>query len=300
LVEALLLQGQEVVCVDDLSIGCGQENLLAIPDRANLSFVEMDVTDADALREVFRSGRFDCVCHLAANSDIQASAKDPQIEYRNTYTTTFCLLECMRTFDVKRLFFASTSAVYGEKEGEAVGEGAADLRPISYYGAAKLGSEALIHAYSYMDGLDALIYRFPNVVGSRLTHGAIFDFVRRLKDDPSQLTILGDGSQVKPYMHVSDLVGGILQGMDGLAAGGGVSIYNIGVETQTPVWRIGELVLEGMGLAGIPVHFTGGRGGWRGDVPAFAYDLSKIHATGWRASMTSDEAVARTVCEVLA
>lgn len=150
--------------------------------------------------------------------------------------------------------------------------------------------------YAYMNDLEVLVFRFPNVIGPRLTHGVIFDFVKRLKANPSHLRILGDGTQTKPYIYVLDLVDAIMHFKD---AGKGVTLYNVGVETQSSVKRIAEIVCEKMGLTGIPFEYTGGRGGWKGDVPVFAYNLDKIHAAGWSTSMTSDEAVAKTVEAVL-
>lgn len=214
------------------------------------------------------------------------------IEYKNTYSTTFVLLECMRRTGVKKLFFASTSAVYGEQMGHEVSEEAVALKPISYYGGAKLGSEGIISSFAYMNGMDVLVFRFPNVIGPRLTHGVIFDFVKRLKADPSHLKILGDGTQSKPYIYVLDLVDAIMRFKD---TPKGVALYNVGVNSQTSVTRIAQIVCEKMGLGQIPFEYTGGRGGWKGDVPVFAYNLEKIHATGWKAGMSSDEAVAKTV-----
>jgi len=203
----------------------------------------------------------------------------------------------MRLHNVDKLFFASTSAVYGEKQGVQVDEDSTPLEPISYYGAAKLGSEALISAYSYMNRFSTLVFRFPNVIGPRLTHGVIYDFVKRLKENPKELLILGDGTQAKPYMHVFDLINGIVTMKDTLQEG--VQLYNIGVESQTTVARIADIICEAMNLDSVVYNYTGGRGGWRGDVPVFAYSLDKIHSAGWTARWTSDEAVAKTVQEVV-
>lgn len=295
LIDALLKEGHDVVCVDNFFIGT-KENIAHLTCNKRFTFYEQDLCDLEAINKIFEREHIEYVFHLAANSDIQASANEPIIEYQNTYSTTFNILECMRRNDVKKLFFASTSAVYGEKMGTEVGESTTPLEPISYYGAAKLGSEGLISAYSYMNDMSVLIFRFPNVIGPRLTHGVIFDFVMRLKEDPSHLRILGDGKQSKPYMHVFDLVNGIMQFKD---VPKGITLYNIGVETQTSVTRIAEIVVEKMGLTGIPFEYTGGRGGWKGDVPVFAYDLCRIHAAGWRATYTSDETVAHTVEQVI-
>lgn len=291
LIDALLEEGHEVICIDNFFIGT-KENIKHLKDNCHFHFYEQDLTDFEAVLKIFQAEKVDCVFHLAANSDIQASANDPMIEFKNTYSTTFILLECMRRTGVKKLFFASTSAVYGEQMGYEVSEEAVALKPISYYGGAKLGSEGIISSFAYMNEMEVLVFRFPNVIGPRLTHGVIFDFVKRLKADPSHLRILGDGTQSKPYIYVLDLVDAIMRFKD---VPKGVTLYNVGVTSQTSVTRIAEIVCEKMGLAGIPFEYTGGRGGWKGDVPVFSYNLDKIHATGWKASMTSDEAVAKTV-----
>ena len=295
LIDALLAEGNDVVCVDNFFIGT-KKNIAHLKNNAHFKFYEQDLTDLDKVLEIFKKEQVEYVFHLAANSDIQASAQSPIIEYKNTYSTTFILLECMRQCGVKKLFFASTSAVYGEQMGAEDSDEAVALKPISYYGGAKLGSEGIISSFAYMNDMSVLVLRFPNVIGPRLTHGVIFDFVKRLKADPSHLKILGDGRQSKPYIYVLDLVDAIMRFKD---APKGVTLYNVGVETQTSVTRIAEIVCEKMGLSGIPFEYTGGRGGWKGDVPVFAYNLEKIHATGWTAHMTSDEAVAKTVEMVL-
>jgi UDP-glucose 4-epimerase len=295
LCDALLAEGNSVVCIDNFFIGT-KENIAHLKGNPGFKFFEVDASDLEALSGVFAKEPVDYVFHLAANSNIQASAQNPAIEYKNTYSTTFNVLECMRRHRVKKLFFASTSAVYGEKEGQAVGEDTAILKPISYYGGAKLGSEAMISAFAYMNDLSVLVFRFPNVIGPRLTHGVIYDFIKRLKQDPSHLVILGDGRQTKPYLHVFDLIDAITRFKD---VPGGVSLFNVGVDSATSVAHIGEIVINKMGLKGIPVEYTGGRGGWKGDVPAFSFDLSKIHVAGWKASLTSDETVEKTVEQVL-
>ena len=159
-----------------------------------------------------------------------------------------------------------------------------------------MASEAYIKSFSYMNGFDALIFRFPNVIGPNLTHGVFFDFICRLKQNPHQLTVLGDGTQRKPYMHVEDLADAIL-----LLCwdNKGVNIYNVGVETSTSVKEIANMVIEEMGISDCNVIFGDSNVGWKGDVPRFAYCLDKIHNTGWRSSMTSNEAALKTIKEAL-
>lgn len=290
LADYLLDEGNEVVCIDNFFIGTRQ-NILHLLTNPRYVFYQYDLNNMQLLNQVFDKEKPDYVFHLAANSDIQASAQNPIIEYQNTYSTTFNLLEAMRLHNVKKMFFASTSAVYGNKD-TLLNENTALLAPISYYGGAKLGSEGLISAYAYMNDMDVLIFRFPNVIGPRLTHGVIFDFIKRLKKDSSKLLILGDGTQTKPYLYVFDLIEAIMKFKN---IGEGVTLYNVGVDTATSVTRIAEIVCQKMGVSNVSFEYTGGQGGWKGDVPKFQYDLSKIHTAGWTAKYTSDEAVALTV-----
>lgn len=297
LCDLLLQKGHKVVCIDNYFIGT-KANIAHLDDNSQFCMYEQDLCDLEALKKVFENEKIEYVFHLAANSDIQASAKHPMVEYQNTYTTTFNILECMRLHNVKKLFFASTSAVYGEKTEELLTEMTPDLRPVSYYGASKLGSEALISAFSHMNDYEALVFRFPNVIGPRLTHGVIFDFIKKLDKDNTQLEILGDGTQCKPYIYVTDLVEAIVKYM--IIGEKGMTIYNLGVEGATTVTKIADIICEKKGLAGVKYNYTGGNIGWKGDVPKFQYDLSKIYATGWKARYNSDEAVAKTVEMVLA
>ena len=296
LTDSLLGMGHRVICVDNFLLGT-RDNVAHLRGAENYVLHEQDVCDIYGMRRIFRKESVDYVFHLAANSDIRSGGRDPRIDLDNTYMTTFNLLECMREFNVKRLFFSSTSAVYGERQGAATAEDAGSLRPVSYYGAAKLGGEALISAYGELCGIKSLVFRFPNVIGSRLTHGVIYDFIGKLKSDPTRLRILGDGRQTKPYMHVSDLINGITKFMDNDA---GMDVYNIGVETRTDVTRIADIICAAMGLVGVAYEYSGGRGGWPGDVPEFSFDLSRIKAKGFKALYTSDEAVRKTAEELCA
>lgn len=287
LTDALLQQGHRVICVDSLYLGT-RKNLEHLEKGAKFSFIEADLLDKTKMQQIFEEEHIDYIMHLAANSDIQASASEPAVEYEHTYSTTYALLEYARQYQVKKFFFASTSAVYGDKRGISLREDTAELSPISYYGAAKLGSEALLSAYSYMNDMRTLIFRFPNVIGERLTHGVVHDFIKKLRKNPGQLEILGDGRQTKPYIYVKDLVQAILRFMENPQ---GVTLFNVGVESHTSVTRIADIICEEMGLQDVEYRYSGGESGWKGDVPRFDYCLNKIHAQGWEASHTSDEAI---------
>ncbi len=302
LCDVLLADGHKVICVDNFSLGT-KNNIGDLLEKENFILYEADAAKKEVLNKIFEKEHPEIVYHLAANSDIQASAVNPDIEYRNTYTTTYNVLYCMRKYGVKKLFFASTSAVYGDKRDVLLDENTPNLSPISYYGAAKLGSEALISAFTYMNDMRSLVFRFPNVIGPRLTHGVIFDFIRKLQKDSTQLEILGNGRQTKPYIYVADLVNAIVRfTLSDLFEDEkltGVSLYNLGVDGETSVTHIADILCEEMGLQAVRYHYTGGEGGWKGDVPRFQYCIDKISSAGWKAEYTSDEAVRRTVQEVL-
>jgi UDP-glucose 4-epimerase len=134
------------------------------------------------------------------------------------------------------------------------------------------------------------------VVGERFTHGVIYDFIHRLKQNPHQLKVLGNGEQIKPYMYVKDLVLGILFVWQN--SKDRINIFNLGVESRTKVKEIAEMVIKEMNLD-TQIIYTGGDRGWVGDVPEFQYDLSKIHKLGWSARYASNEAVRLAIEEAL-
>ena len=194
-----------------------------------------------------------------------------------------------------QIVFASTSAIYGELRGP-LSEDAGPLRPVSHYGAGKLASEAFIASFVANYGMRACIVRFPNVVGSRATHGVIHDFIGKLRRCPDVLEVLGDGRQNKPYLHVSDLIAAILLIWD--TAREPLNVFNVGVESRTSVQRIAEMVIAEMGLSA-SIRYSGGTRGWIGDVPEFYYRLDRVHALGWHARASSDEAVRLAIREIL-
>ncbi len=150
---------------------------------------------------------------MAANSDIAAGSTDIRLDLELNQLTTVAVLEAMATHGVNRLFFASTSAIFGETDA-ILHEDFSPLRPISFYGASKLAAEAYISVFAHTLGGRAVVLRFPNVVGERATHGVIYDFLRKLEADPNRLEVLGDGRQSKPYLYVRDLIDAILVAWD--------------------------------------------------------------------------------------
>ncbi len=290
-----LMNRNKIICVDKLIFG--NSNIKHLLGHDDFKFYEIDVTNEDALNEVFKKNSIDIVYHFAANSDIRKGASNPAIDYNDTFLTTKVLLDVMRKNNVKDLVFASSSAVYGDKK-EVLNENTPDLKPVSYYGGCKLASEALISSYAAMCDMNVVIFRFPNVIGPRLTHGVIYDFVEKLKKNPNELEILGNGLQCKPYIYITDLIDAILRLSQRIEKG--VNIYNISVlGNGTTVNEIADIVTEEMNLKNVEYKYSGSDRGWKGDVPKFSYDITKILETGWEPKYTSNEAVRKTVKKVL-
>lgn len=296
LCDALIKKRNTVIVADKLIMG--DQNIEHLKGNENFRFYEMELADQANVDRLFSENKIDAVYHMAANSDIQKGGKEPAIDFNDTLLTTRALLEGMRNADVKNLFFASTSAVYGEMLDVKLTETTGGIKPVSYYGGAKLASEALISSYVSMCDMNAVIFRFPNVIGPRLTHGAVFDFIRKLRKNPNELEILGNGTQCKPYIYVLDLVDVIMRLTDKFNSG--EEVYNISVESEgTTVTHIAEIVVDVLGLKNVEFKYTGGDRGWKGDVPRFSYDISKVLSTGWKPQHTSDEAVRQTVIDAV-
>lgn len=286
----LLADKHKVVAVDNLCLG-RKENIKHLLKNKNFKFFKADVNNLKTMRKVFSNGKFNIVFHLAANSDISVSYEKPDIDFKRTFLTTYNILNLMRQFKVKRIVFSSSSAVYGEST-KVLSEEKGPFVPESHYGAAKLASEAFISSFVENYGFQAWIIRFPNVVGERATHGVIYDFINKLKKNPNQLDVLGDGEQYKPYFYVKDIVEAILYVRSN--SNDKINIYNFGVDSRTKVKDIARLVIKEMGL-NAKIKYSGGDRGWIGDVPEFKYDLSKIKALGWKAKITSTEAVRKSI-----
>lgn len=294
LCDALIARDHRVTVVDNLVLGT-KRNIAHLLSNPNFRFIETDVLDDAVMHAVFEQGNFDMVYHLAANSDIQKGGQDPMVDYQMTFNTTFQILQYLKEFHIRKFFFASTSAIYGETR-DVLHENYGPLCPVSNYGAGKLASEAFISAFSSMYHIQTWITRFPNVVGERFTHGVIYDFIHKLQQNPHELLVLGNGEQCKPYVYVKDLVNGILYVTD--HASELYNVYLLGSNTRTKVRDIAAMVIEEMGLDA-RIRYTGGDRGWVGDVPEFRYDLSKINALGWQAAHDSDASVRLAIQKAL-
>ncbi|MBN1390303.1 MAG: NAD-dependent epimerase/dehydratase family protein [Candidatus Thermoplasmatota archaeon] len=297
LVDALVLRGNDVVVYDDLSSGRME---FLDPCMGRIDFLKRDlVTDkklADLLKDI------DHVYHLAANPDVRIGADDTWTSVEQNIIATYNLLEAMRISrpdDPPSISFTSTSTVYGNAAVLPTPEDYGPLMPISQYGASKLAAEALISAFSDNFGMKASVFRFANVVGSRSTHGILFDLYHKLKRDPTRLEILGDGLQRKSYIHVSDCVDAVLHATETQRSM--FEYYNIGTKDHAVINQIPLIIIEAMGLKDVEVYYTGGHkgAGWKGDVKFMSLAVNKILATGWEFRYDSIESLKKAAKEII-
>jgi UDP-glucose 4-epimerase len=287
----------EVVTVFD-NFSSGRDwHLASHAQSTKLQVVRGDVANLELLVSSMRG--HDTVIHLASNPDIARAVTEPAVDFDQGTLLTHHVLEAVRTCGVRRLAYASGSGVYGDLGEGVAHEDHGPLEPISTYGASKLAGEALICSYCHLFGIRACALRFANVVGPRQTHGVGFDFVRKLLADPNSLTILGDGSQSKSYIHVQDVVEAAL-----LAVARDqhrFRAYNVATGDHITVREIAELAVEVLELPaeGTAFLFTGGDRGWAGDVPIVRMDTSRIRALGWSPSMSSRQALGTSMRAML-
>jgi UDP-glucose 4-epimerase len=287
----------EAVTVFD-NFSSGRDWHLATEEASDrLRVVRGDVRDLGLLASSMRG--HDTVLHLASNPDIARAATEPAIDFDQGTLLTHHVAEAARMADVGLLLYASGSGVYGDLGETLAHEDFGPLAPISTYGASKLAGEALICSYCHMFGLRACAFRFGNVVGPRQTHGVGYDFLQKLLATPDQLTILGDGTQSKSYIHVKDVVEAVLLGA--ARSREPFRVYNVATGDHITVKEIAELALECMELppAGTRFSFSGGDRGWKGDVPVVRLDTTRIRALGWTHTMSSREALQASMLAML-
>ena len=282
----LLDRGATVRVADDLSKGDRDR----VPDGADL--IEADLTDLADVAEAVTAD-LDIVFHFAAYTDTNYD-DDRELFEENT-AMTYNVLERMHEVGVDRLAFTSSSTVYGEAP-RPTPEDHGPLEPISIYGSSKLADEALISTHAHSYGVQSWVFRFANIVGPHQRGNVIPDFIQKLDDDPSELTILGDGRQEKSYMHVSECLDAMLFAVDN--ADEDLNVFNLGTRTTTSVTTIADIVSDELGVDP-DYDYTGGDRGWTGDVPKMRLSIERLADLGWEPSIESDEAVRRSASELI-
>lgn len=248
-----------------------------------------DARDTEYLINHLNDG-VDIIYHLAAHADIGLSAINPMLDFDQGTKITTSVLEAARITGVNRILYASSSAVYGDCGDTVTDEDHGPLIPISTYAASKLACEAMLASYCHIFGMTGLAFRFANVVGVGQPRGVAYDFTKKLQNDPFHLEILGDGSQTKSYVHVSDVVNGILTA--GECDHSEFSAYNIATEDSLTATEVAELACEVNGVGDkCTFSYTGGNHGWPGDVPITNVSSQKLRSIGWTNKMSSREAI---------
>ena len=280
---------REVVVYDNFSTG-RELFLTQALAKPNVRIVKGDLQDTERLTQAMRGCDF--VFHLAANADVRFGTEHPRKDLEQNTMVTFNVLEAMRHNGVKRLAFSSTGSVYGEATVIPTPETAPFPVQTSLYGASKLACEGLIAAYAEGFGIQSYIFRFVSILGERYTHGHVFDFYRKLLQDPARLEILGDGHQRKSYLYVQDCLDAIFCAIE--KADDKVNIFNLGTDEYCEVNDSAGWIAEALGLSP-KFEYTGGRQGWIGDNPFIFLDCAKIRALGWQPRLTIREGIIRTL-----
>lgn len=284
----LLAQGYQVTGFDNFSTG--QERFLAQAlEHPSFRLMRGDLLDFPGLQSAMEGAAE--VFHLAANADVRFGTEHPRRDLENNTIATWNVLEAMRRNGVRRIAFASTGSVYGEAATIPTPENCPFPVQTSLYGASKLAAEGMIAAYAEGYGMEAYIFRFVSILGERYSHGHVFDFLKQLLACPKQLRVLGDGKQRKSYLYVNDCVAAIMRAM---SIPGKLQIYNLGTDQWCEVNDSIRWICRTLGVTPV-ISYTGGERGWIGDNPFIFLDCNKIRSTGWKPTLTIEQAVVRTV-----
>ena len=296
IVDKLTDDGIEVKALDNLATG-KISNLSKSKDKKTFSFIKEDLNNTQEINRSLKDIKV--VFHMAADPEVRTGFEDPGSSYRENVRNTFYLLEEIRKSNIEKLVFASSSAVYGDAKILPTSEDYGPLLPISAYGASKLACEAYVSSYCNNYGIKGHIIRPANVIGARGRHGVTWDFVNKLKKNNEELEVLGDGTQTKSYIHISDAVEGILTTLNSTEKMG---VFNLGSEDKVKVIEIAKIVCKNMNLPNTKIVTTGGIDGgrgWKGDIKEAHLDISKIKNLGWSPRLSSADSVELASKEII-
>jgi UDP-glucose 4-epimerase len=288
LVDRLLADGWRVTVLDNLLTG-RRSNLSHQKGNARLKVVDGDIRELETVSKCSRG--CDAVFHLAAHALMRVSLQDHRADLEHNIVGTLNVLESMAANKVPDFVFASTSALYGEADVTPTPESYSGIQT-SLYGTAKLAGEGYASAFAEFNPIKVWAYRFGTVLGERCRRGAIWDFTHKLLKDPSRLEILGNGKQSKDYLFVEDCVEGIMMGYE--RSSNRVNIFNLGLQEQTTVDQLADLVIEEMRLNNVKKSYTGGARGWVGDNPVVYLSTKKIRGLGWKPKTSPVDAIRLT------
>jgi len=295
LVDRLIREGYEVRVIDNFSTG-RWENLKHVENNPSVEIIKGDLKNEQDIEKAIKE--VDTVFHFAANPEVRVSTVNPRIHFEENVIATFNLLEAMRKRDIKELVFASSSSVYGEPEEIPVDENA-PIKPVSVYGASKAACENLIHAYSKLYGIKAVVLRYANVVGPRLRHGVVWDFMNKLRANPRELEVLGDGTQTRSYIYIDDAVEATM--IAWRKASNMFEVFNVASEDWITVDEVARIVIKVMGLNDVKIVYRPAAHGvgWLGDVKRIALRIDRLKNQGFKPRWGSRDSVERTAKALL-
>ncbi len=288
-VDKLLNDGNDVVAYDNFSTG-KEEFLEKHKEDIDFKLVRGDLLDFDHLCNAMRGA--DIVFHIAANADVRGGTQNTRIDLEQNTIATWNVLESMRRNNVKKIVFTSTGSVYGEPDLFPTPEDY-PLIQTSMYGASKLACEGMIEAFSEAFDYRAWIFRFVSVLGERYTHGCVFDFYKKLLQNPDELHILGNGKQNKSYIYVGDCIEAMFQALH--KSNERINIFNIGREDGITVDNIVDILLTQLKLKNVTRTYAGGLRGWVGDSPNILLDITKIKKLGIEPKVNIKDAIIKTL-----
>ncbi len=289
LVDRLLDVGHEVTVYDNLSTGLLQF-LEYARDFDRFRLVEGDLLDEGSLSEAIAGHEF--VFHLAANADLRFGTEHPRRDLEQNTIGTNNVLEAMRKNGINKIAFASTGSVYGDTTVIPTPENAPFPIQTSLYAASKMAGEGLIAAYCEGFGFQSWFFRFVGILGERYSHGHVFDFYRKLKQNPSRLEVLGNGKQRKSYLYIQDCIDAMLFALE--KSNESVNVLNLGVDGYCEVNDSIGWICEELGVTP-KLEYSGGDRGWIGDNPFIFLDTSKIRDLGWKPKLSIKDGVLKTI-----
>lgn len=268
----------------------------------NIKFFKININNFFELKKILQKlnnyYNFNTIWHFAANSDIRKSNKNINTDFKDTFCTTLSILTAIQDLNlsVKKINFSSSSAIYGKSNFGLV-ENCVNIKTSSHYGSMKLSSESILSSFCFLNNLKCSIFRFPNVVGPKMTHGLIYDLKKKIKKNFKFLEVLGNGSQTKQYLHVSDLIDAMI--FINTKDISKFSIYNISSgDKGISVRKIVNLFVK-LNKISPKIIYGKNNFGWKGDIPKFKFNVTKINKLGWKAKTNSEFAVKKAILENL-
>jgi UDP-glucose 4-epimerase len=286
LVERLLKDGATVTVYDNLKTG-RTSNLAKVSSHSRLRFIEADVRDKKKVDKAVPG--HEIIFYFCDDSDIRFAAEHPDSYVEQNIMGLFYVLEAMRKNGIRTILFPSSTTVFGEIAKPPASERGGPMIPLNLYGGAKLAAEGLISGWAHTYDFQAIVFRFVGIIGGRMDHGVVHDFVRKLQRNPAQLEILGDGSQRRSFVLVDDCVAAMLFALGKTKRN--YSLVHIGNRDQIFVLQAAKAILQAMKLKKTEFQFTGGKVGWKGDVASNFIASESLNEWGWKPPHSSREAV---------